>query len=464
MNDAVLTKKHELLEQILFAPSPILESLELNLRTRDVISLAGVCQRWRGYLVPGYHDIESKGGVEKIHYDQSHISWHPLLRTIRPCTQTSLQRRHIICKMGLRCWPPLPQGYHNTSVKDIQNRKPKMINPARLVAIFGDRYFSTAITRIHLDGLTKRFGDGGNGPLLEWIFQCKNLVEISFRWCSLVDVEELAREFVEDPEGVYERQYRKKWRERWPSEPLDKMTEAIPPKLKRFLFWGAGRIPSMEYEIGKEPSKGQVIRGALFDKWALKECVSRLIERYQTDVEWCENEVHYRGTGECRSRGKWDMRLHEKVKQRCEVCESIVEAQCIVCDLRNICDICLGFVCNRCLKVRSSSDTETQNQEDISDFNMLQFRCIRFPCEWRGGIHYIHPSCSPSSLVCTNCSTLSCGFCPSMCKFCGAGNDCCRKGDMHCLKCRTTLCGGCGNCEVDGHADYHRVKPVRRFR
>ncbi|KAF3103749.1 hypothetical protein TWF706_004794 [Orbilia oligospora] len=279
MNDAVLTKKHELLEQILFAPSPILESLELNLRTRDVISLAGVCQRWRGYLVPGYRDIESKGGVEKIHYDQSHISWHPLLRTIRPCTQTSLQRRHIICKMGLRCWPPLPQGYHNTSVKDSQNRKPKMINPSRLVAIFGDRYFSTAITRIHLDGLTKRFGDGGNGPLLEWIFQCKNLVEISFRWCSLVDVEELAREFVEDPEGVYERQYRKKWRERWPSEPLDKMTEAIPPKLKRFLFWGAGRIPSMEYEIGKEPSKGQVIRGALFDKWALKECVSRLIER-----------------------------------------------------------------------------------------------------------------------------------------------------------------------------------------
>ncbi|KAF3110364.1 hypothetical protein TWF103_004651 [Orbilia oligospora] len=318
MNDAVLTKKHELLEQILFAPSPILESLELNLRTRDVISLAGVCQRWRGYLVPGYRDMESKGGVEKIHYDQSHISWHPLLRTIRPCTQTSLQRRHIICKMGLRCWPPLPQGYHNTSVKDSQNRKPKMINPARLVAIFGDRYFSTAITRIHLDGLTKRFGDGGNGPLLEWIFQCKNLVEISFRWCSLVDVEELAREFVEDPEGVYERQYRKKWRERWPSEPLDKMTEAIPPKLKRFLFWGAGRIPSMEYEIGKEPSKGQVIRGALFDKWALKECVSRLIERYQTDVEWCENEVHYRGTGECRLRGKWDMRLHEKVKQRCE--------------------------------------------------------------------------------------------------------------------------------------------------
>lgn len=65
-----------------------------------------------------------------------------------------------------------------------------MEGPLRLLTIFGDEYLSTAITKIHLDGSSVKPGDG---KVLGRIFQRSNLVELGFKRCSYVGVDELNR-------------------------------------------------------------------------------------------------------------------------------------------------------------------------------------------------------------------------------------------------------------------------------
>ncbi|KAK6350813.1 hypothetical protein TWF718_003999 [Orbilia javanica] len=301
------------LEQILFMPSPILEELQAYLSTRDVIALTGVCKRWRAYLVPNY----GREANDRSEHENP-TSWHPLLRSIRLSSHSFVQKQRILFEVSnLRCWPEDKRALRTDS-----NYVRCDISPLKLIAIFGSNYLSTAITKIHLDGSSLNIWDG---TALEFIFECDNLVELSFRWCSYVEIDDLAKAFLEkfsqklevveydeDEEGIdddYDSSEDDEY-EHYSSRVVvqaDGTRKPIPPKLKRLWFWGVGFTALTGYKPDEKVS-GELVK--IYRK--LQECARRLMEKFETDVQWCENEVHKRHGG--RSSEWWNKRLHEKIQ------------------------------------------------------------------------------------------------------------------------------------------------------
>ncbi|KAK6534609.1 hypothetical protein TWF281_005917 [Arthrobotrys megalospora] len=359
------SKQHFLLEYILFMPSPILDALRPYLSTKDIISLTGVCKKWRGYLIPGNINdkIVSKEGIVQSITPQDPMTWHPLLRCINIAPQSFLKQRWALAGMLEFRYSPDKEGGHTDYI--LYGPVDYDINPAQLLAIFGPSYLSFGITKIHLDGSDV---DLMSESKWEWIFQCNNLVEISFRWCSYLKLNYLDAAFVEDMEDVCEGQ---DGMHHTGTLRTSGSKRKVPPKLKRLWFWGSGHESDLDYISYDDDydNDGSIVESKLPEIY--QECAKRLMERYETDVKWCENEAHH-GRQELPER--WNIRLYENAKQTCGLCKKVVEGRCIYCDIMNVCDICLGFVCEDCLVVEDAEKGESLISRPLEASDTLRFR------------------------------------------------------------------------------------------
>ncbi|KAK6526132.1 hypothetical protein TWF281_011168 [Arthrobotrys megalospora] len=297
------TEAQKLLEWILFAPSPITPILQSQFSTIDVINLSRVCREWRAHLIP--HSSEST---------KSEIQWHPLVRTLAVSRLTTKQEKDIlVCRMM--------RGHiagKSSRISDALFSGPKhKINLYIFRRVFGSEYLR-AITRIYLDG-AKIEPARTDKAKLAWIGKCRNLFLLSLRWCSGIDVNDIAQIFVER-----NHKYSVLLNgDQYPTKDL------IPPNLRTLMFWGVDGTWSEDYP------------GISHEK------CDQLMKRYKTDLEWCSGDPH---TG-----GDWATKiLFDAAMSVCTVCNKMEKPMCHSCDLRLgiICEGCSGRTCRQCLVLK----------------------------------------------------------------------------------------------------------------
>ncbi|KAF3915881.1 hypothetical protein AA313_de0202663 [Arthrobotrys entomopaga] len=383
--------------------------------------------------------------------------WHPLVRTVSVARRTASQQRDSYASHGMRCYV--------SEIGDYNHLVPYSIYPIHLLEDFGAGYYR-AITRIHLNGCD--IGLIGGMNRLDWIFRCSNLREISLRWCEGITLDELVVLFLDE-------KYHKEW-----NVPVlyrqQHKGQKIPRLLKQLKFWGITNTRGLAAPT--IDSFGRVIpEGYVLEK---KKC-DKLMERYETDVEWCGSAVHQagnnnnnnnNGNGNNNNNNWAQRRLVDTMDLRCSACERVFKAKCLTCDMKNVCDRCLGYICNGCLiggvfELPGVEQTEQANWHVIRDVgessahpsapNMIEYRCRGTKCNWRENRHYFHPSCLPlDNHICSHCKLLFCSGTKSRCEFCGAGRLCCSPDvSRFCVACRVMVCR-CGRCRTEEHTETHK--------
>ncbi|KAK6343720.1 hypothetical protein TWF730_011309 [Orbilia blumenaviensis] len=409
----------KLLEWILFFPSPLTPIFQSELSTVDVIKLSQVCRAWRAHLIPRVSEAAEDGDIE----------WHPLVRTLAVGKLKPQQERHLFVYKLMR-----GHIYKNGTVL----RGRRISNPDHGVnldffrGVFGGNYLQ-AVTKICLDG-TRIGPNAKDRTRLAWVMKCKNLVSLSLRWCSSIKIHHIAGAFLGE--------------EQYYSLPqnIDAEYSMIPPKFETLMFWGLSGI-------WKEK-----------DSSLNSERCDKLMKRYKTDLEWCSGKDHL---GEELAMKQ----LIDAGNHRCGVCKTVQRANCISCDIKNICEGCSGFICSECLIIQSiaptggryeytfsgSTDDQDMDLGCVKPPNMLQYFCYsaRF-CSWRRKRHYFHPSCVPlsrklppddiqSQRVCPGCGIYICIYGSELCDSCKAGQHCCWKDGVFPLtRAGYGLCNNCG--------------------
>ncbi|KAF3158909.1 hypothetical protein TWF106_002918 [Orbilia oligospora] len=396
------TKAQRLLEWIIFAPSPVTSIFQSQLSTIDVIHLSQVCQTWRAYLIP--HFLKTPEGK---------VEWHPLVKTLAVPTLTAQQEKHCFISRGMR--GHLYSGGDSNRHHDFANVD-SGINLRLFKKNFGNNYLE-AITRIYLDGAKIRYSLNEEVKLA-WVLKCKNLVVLSLRWCTSIDITSVSRIFLAGEINEND----------WSNDDEDyedRVKYSIPPKFHTLKLWGVSGVWSIRNERSRRKKD--------------HEKCDKLMRKYKTDLEWCPGVPHS-GDG-------WRVkRILEAGTHICGICRKTQKAKCLHCDLPNTCERCLVYFCDQCLKLKTVIDDGPYNDhalhEGIRDRelnlpNMLTVLC-NSPgrCRWRAKVHYFHPSCVPftstlapddkrSQRICPGCGVYLCVYGAMLCSTCGAGLICC---------------------------------------
>ncbi|EPS36273.1 hypothetical protein H072_10227 [Dactylellina haptotyla CBS 200.50] len=284
------------LEWMLFTPSPVSEIIQAHLTAFDALALRAVCKSWRQYFIPGSSKWPFQGDMR--------TQWYPPLKSLALTRQSAGRERTLSIEIG-------PRG--------VKGRRPEgclvpyEFDIVHFASIFDPNYLEI-VTRIYLDGMSFPFKLPSQTETdLGWVMRCSNLQEFSVRWCSGIFVQHLAAYFLDDdllPELNID----------LPSPFRFPNTKPKPQKLKKLMYWG--------------------ITGSWGEGWAPE--WDLLMTRYETDVRWCAGQPHYPPVGKARQ-------MRELKDLTCTLCAEVKESRCSKCDLQNICDRCLEYICDDCL-------------------------------------------------------------------------------------------------------------------
>ncbi|KAF3279063.1 hypothetical protein TWF970_004173 [Orbilia oligospora] len=386
------TKAQRLLEWIIFAPSPVTSIFQSQFSSIDVIHLSQVCRTWRAYLIPNF-----------LKTPESKVEWHPLVRTLAVPTLTAQQEKHCFIYRGMR--GHLYSGGDSNRHRDFAYVD-SGINLRLFKKSFGNNYLQ-AITRIYLDGARIRYSSTEEVKLA-WVLKCENLVVLSLRWCTSININDVSRIFLAGKTN-------NNWSDDDDDDYEDWIKYSIPPKFHTLKLWGVFGV----WSIRNEGSR----RKKYYEK------CDKLMQNYKTDLEWCPGVPHS-GDG-------WRVkRILDAGTHICGICRKTQKAKCLHCDLPNTCERCLVYFCDQCLKLKTVTNDDPHNDHTLHD-NMLTVLCNNpARCRWRTRVHYFHPSCVPftstlapddkrSQRICPGCGVYICAYDAMLCPTCGAGLICC---------------------------------------
>ncbi|KAK6346530.1 hypothetical protein TWF696_006655 [Orbilia brochopaga] len=423
-----------LLDRILFMPSPILDVIQAQLSIEDIVNLTRVCRTWRRYLIP---DDATKQPLSGADLD---ARWHPLLRTVAvthmsPKDQKFLYRRE--------------QSQNEIIIWCDEEYIACHFFPLRwLQGVFGQDY-AAAITRIYLDGTIISIDPDSHPYSLAWISDCPNLMLLSLRWCTRLDLADVIQFFL-NPQLLRKQ------------TGYHEATDEVLTKLRTLLVWGTrGTV---------DPWRGINFRKA--------DC-SSLMEKYDTDIAWCVEPCH---SDSCRPsslspESRYRSLINVKKRRpQCGICLQSEPSKCTRCELKNTCEECQGYVCNKCLIMENAedhADLDIVTESSGPGFpTMLQYDCYDNNVCRRANNrkHYFHPSCAPRPFtpqgkynprLCNSryqCKSLLCEVNPKdsgLC--CGVGVLCFGIRSMACRGCGSRLSTWCGKCtakDLNAQAGY----------
>ncbi|KAK6337193.1 hypothetical protein TWF718_009975 [Orbilia javanica] len=356
------------LEWILFYPGGVGKRFVGLLGINDVVALSQVCRAWRRWLVPERSIVD--GDFEKRENPQWNMSsfvpparkemqWHPLVQTVIASTLPSQTTRHFIEPLGFY------GRYHRQSI--IHWQKYEFSIP-RLLGVFGEPYLS-AITSLQLDGTVL-------DTKSNWLRYCTNLESLSIRRCAGVTLERLV-DLVLGPEEEPPTGSSKKKKQKSPVQVL------VPERLRILKFWGIDGARQLACPHNSDH---------LAERHKLERFCERLMEKFETDVEWGSSGAIPRSF-----LTKDQDTLLISMEEMCGVCGKARKGSGLKDGV--ICERCLGFNCRECLNIKAVSKDGSREDHDLSNnpgVNMLQFLCNQESgCGWEAGEHHFHPECIP---------------------------------------------------------------------
>ncbi|KAK6526129.1 hypothetical protein TWF281_011165 [Arthrobotrys megalospora] len=365
------------LEWILFYPEGVGRRFVGMLGINDVVAMSQVCRAWRKWLVPdretGYNSLEKIEAPQnsRFPFTKGGLRWHPLVQTVIAATPPSQASRYSIEPLGFY------GRYHRQSILHWQKYE---FSIPRLIGVFGEIYLS-AITSLHLDGVALEMESN-------WLRYCTNLESLSIRRCAGITLDKLV-DLVLGPEEENQGGSSKKKKQKTP------VHISRPENLRILRFWGIDGVRQLAYPHNSDQY--------LSDRQKLERLCERLMERYETDVNWC-----FDGEG-CFVPREDRSILGNDPKKKYRLLMSMAEA-CGVCGTARrdlgwedgvTCERCLGLTCKGCLRMKTVSKVKDDGGEDhdISNppaANMLQLICYQGrTCGWEGGEHHVHPECIP---------------------------------------------------------------------
>ncbi|EPS40919.1 hypothetical protein H072_5174 [Dactylellina haptotyla CBS 200.50] len=360
---------YDLLDWVLFFPSPVSASFVGLLAIEDLISLSQVCRSFRCHLIPTF-----RYGKHSHRMSNLEREWHPLVKSVVANTSVSERPAHSAWREMTPYAHYLEEQKTNRSGFDI----------FRLIKVFRNEYFN-AITTIDLDGLKLNKYTSN----LKWVHLCTNLEKLSIRSCSGVTVKDLATVLLHTEER------KKKSKKSDDRVFVPQKHSQVSAKLQTVLFWGVHGTQRLAFSHNEMED--------VSSREILEEQCYTLMMTYKTDLRWCAGKRSVTDSERFSRKKTPQYMVLYSTMESCSICKKISAAQCRACDSGSTCERCLGFVCNDCLVPRMIPHTPA-NQRLGKNFskpvNMLMVNCGHSDtCATNNAPHHIHPGCLPQEML-----------------------------------------------------------------